>query len=53
MASVDSEFLMLGGAPLDDPIVSYGPFVMNSQAQIQQAIKDYQTGKMGDPTKVK
>lgn len=44
-----AEFLLLGGQPLDDPIVSYGPFVMNTEEQIKQCIRDYQAGKMGDP----
>jgi len=48
-----SEYLLLGGQPLDDPIVSYGPFVMNTEEQIQQCIKDYQAGKMGNPALIK
>lgn len=40
-------FLILGGEPINEPIVSYGPFVMNSDVEIRQAIQDYQTGKMG------
>jgi hypothetical protein len=39
--------LLLAGAPLGEPIVSYGPFVMNSTAEIQQAILDFQQGRMG------
>ena len=39
--------LVLSGAPLDEPVVSYGPFVMNTQEEIVQAVRDYQTGKMG------
>ena len=42
-----ARFLILGGEPINEPIVSYGPFVMNSPNEIQQAISDYQTGKMG------
>jgi redox-sensitive bicupin YhaK (pirin superfamily) len=39
--------LFLSGAPLNEPIAGYGPFVMNTQEEIYQAIKDYQSGKMG------
>ena len=44
-----SEILVLGGAPLNEPVFSYGPFVMNNEAQIRQCIQDYNTGKMGNP----
>ena len=39
--------LLLCGEPIDEPIVGYGPFVMNSPQEIRQAIADYQSGKMG------
>jgi redox-sensitive bicupin YhaK (pirin superfamily) len=39
--------LLLNGAPLNDPIVAHGPFVMNTTEEINQAIADYQSGKMG------
>jgi len=42
--------LFLSGAPLNEPIAGYGPFVMNTQEEIYQAIKDYQSGKMGHLT---
>jgi len=39
--------LLLAGAPIQEPVVSYGPFVMNYPGEIKQAILDYETGKMG------
>lgn len=46
-AAEDAELLFLGGAPIKEKVVSYGPFVMNSFEEIQQAIANYETGKMG------
>ena len=43
----DATALLLCGEPIDEPIVGYGPFVMNSPQEIRQAIADYQSGKMG------
>lgn len=41
------DLLLIGGVPLKEPVVRYGPFVMNTEAEIIQAIADYQTGRMG------
>ena len=43
----ESQVLILTGQPLDEPIVGQGPFVMNSREEIVEAIRDYQSGKMG------
>ncbi len=45
--SEDSVVLFLSGQPLDEPIVGYGPFVMNSQAEIKQAMRDFESGNFG------
>jgi redox-sensitive bicupin YhaK (pirin superfamily) len=42
-----ARLLLLAGAPLREPVAAYGPFVMNTKEQIFEAIRDYQTGKMG------
>jgi redox-sensitive bicupin YhaK (pirin superfamily) len=39
--------LLLSGEPIGEPIVGHGPFVMNRPEEIDQAIRDYRTGKMG------
>ena len=41
------EVLLLGGRPIREPVMSYGPFVMNTKSEIIEAIDDYQAGKMG------
>ncbi|MGD1838213.1 MAG: pirin family protein [Nitrososphaeraceae archaeon] len=41
------ELLLIGGIPIKEPIARYGPFVMNTQQEIYQAIEDYRSGKLG------
>lgn len=43
----DCHFLFIAGTPLNEPIASYGPFVMNSPEEIHTAISDFQSGKFG------
>lgn len=43
----DATILLLNGEPIDEPVVGQGPFVMNTQAEIEQAIADYRQGRMG------
>ncbi|HEV8325698.1 MAG TPA: pirin family protein [Myxococcota bacterium] len=43
--------LLLAGVPLGEPVARYGPFVMNSEQELRQAIDDYQTGRMGEITR--
>tara|TARA_B110000285_G_scaffold148750_1_gene166010 strand:+ start:3574 stop:4443 length:870 start_codon:yes stop_codon:yes gene_type:complete len=46
-AHSDAQFLVLSGVPIDEKLAQYGPFVMNSQTEIMEALRDYQKGKMG------
>lgn len=46
-AKTDSKILIMAGMPINEPMVTHGPFVMNSETEILEAMRDYQQGKMG------
>jgi len=46
-ASLDAKVLLMAGEPLNEPIVGYGPFVMNSKTEIAEAIRDFNSGRFG------
>lgn len=47
-AQSDSWFLVLSGEPIKEAVATYGPFVMNNNSEIMEAIRDYQNGEMGE-----
>lgn len=48
--SEETKVILITGRPLNEPIVQYGPFVMNSQQEIIQAVNDFQQGRFGEGT---
>ncbi len=46
-ASDDAKILFLAGEPIDEPVVGYGPFVMNTREEIARAVEDFNSGKFG------
>jgi redox-sensitive bicupin YhaK (pirin superfamily) len=46
-ANEDTRFIILSGEPINEPIATYGPFVMNDQTQLMEALKKAQMGQMG------
>ena len=45
-----ARFLLIAGKPLNEPVARMGPFVMNTQTEIRQAVEDFHSGKFGQPT---
>jgi redox-sensitive bicupin YhaK (pirin superfamily) len=51
-ASEASRLILIAGRPLNEPIAQYGPFVMNTQAEIHAAVDDFRAGKLGEEAQV-
>jgi redox-sensitive bicupin YhaK (pirin superfamily) len=47
-ASADAKLILVAGQPLKEPIVQYGPFVMNTKEEIYQALQDFRDGRLGE-----
>jgi redox-sensitive bicupin YhaK (pirin superfamily) len=50
-AAPGGRMLLLAGVPVKEPVARYGPFVMNSEEELMQAVRDFQSGRMGEITR--
>jgi len=50
-ADASGRLLLLAGVPIGEPVARYGPFVMNEEPELMQAVRDYQSGRMGEITR--